>query len=152
MFNKKESNPQSSPTRRFTDSSSRIETVIGSDVRIKGELTGKANIELRGTFDGTSDIDGLLVVRDGGKVTGEISATNVVVEGAIEGDITAAEKVELRPSARVTGDIQAGSIAIAAGSFFEGKVQMKEKEAVSFKEKRTPSVSQAKPASLKPSS
>lgn len=131
--------PGPSPTRRFTDEAN-IETVIGRGVKIEGQVDGRTNIELFGQIQGTCVLEGLLVVRTEGTFRGDITATSLVVEGKVHGNVIAREKVELRPSCQVTGNIEASSVAIAEGSFFEGEVHMKGQEGgqarVSFQEKR----------------
>ena len=46
------------PKRRFTDRRT-VTTVIGADVRFVGDVTGKTNIEIRGTLEGSCRIEGL---------------------------------------------------------------------------------------------
>ena len=128
-----------STTRRFTDQSGTTSTVIGKGIHVKGEITGSAPIEVWGSIEGKAGTEGLFWVREGGKVGGEIAATNIVVEGSVEGTISAKEKAELRSNCKVRGDLTAKTIAIAEGSFFEGRVHMGGAEAaqqISFKEKR----------------
>ena len=125
--------------RRFTDQSSTASTVIGKGIHVKGEITGSAPIEVWGSIEGKAGTDGLFWVREGGQVGGEIAATNIVVEGQVDGTISAKEKAELRSNCKVEGDLTAKTVAIAEGSFFEGRVHMGGgggKPQVSFKEKR----------------
>ncbi len=130
-----------SPNRRFTDaeSSGKTTTVIGQGIHVQGEITGSASIEVWGSVEGISGTEGLFWIREGGKVNGEIAATNVVVEGQVEGRITAEKKVELRPTCKVRGDVAAKTIAMAEGAFFEGRISMDgegEPRRIYFKEKR----------------
>ena len=111
-------------TRRFTDQASTASTVIGKGIHVKGEITGSAPIEVWGSIEGKAGTEGLFWVREGGKVDGEIAATNIVVEGKVEGTISAKDKAELRSNCKVQGDLSAKTVAIAEGSFFEGRVQM----------------------------
>lgn len=128
-----------SNSRRFTDQSSTASTVIGKGIHVQGEITGSAPIEVWGSIEGKAGTEGLFWVREGGKVGGEIAATNIVVEGKVEGTIQAQEKAELRSNCRVEGDLSAKTVAIAEGSFFEGQVKMGSSGGSSqstFKEKR----------------
>jgi cytoskeletal protein CcmA (bactofilin family) len=127
------------PSRRFTDEVEALETVIGANTRLKGSLQAKKNVEVQGTLQGNCRIDGLLWIRPGGTVKGDVSATNVVVEGQIQGNIQAKKRVELRSGCTMKGDIEASSVAIAEGSFFEGKVNMRsldDTQPVTFEGKR----------------
>lgn len=123
-------------SRRMTDQSGTSSTVIGKGIHVKGEITGSAPIEVWGSIEGKAGTEGLFWVREGGEVGGEIAATNIVVEGKVEGTISAREKAELRSNCKVEGDLTAKTVAIAEGSFFEGKVHMGGGSPQSFKEKR----------------
>jgi cytoskeletal protein CcmA (bactofilin family) len=104
------------------------QTVVGKGICIRGEITGSAPIEVWGTIEGISGTEGLFCVREGGKVGGEIAAAQVIVEGRVEGKISAEQKIELRPTCNVQGNLAAKTVAIAEGAFFEGKVSMGRRE------------------------
>jgi cytoskeletal protein CcmA (bactofilin family) len=138
--------PQNQPTgprqrRRFTDGEVACETIVAAGVSILGELRGRSGIELKGTIEGIIDVEGLLWLRPGARVTGNISAIDVLVEGEVVGDISAREKIELGATSRVIGDLRAQALAIADGGFFEGHITMAgspgAREAVTFQEKRS---------------
>jgi len=120
-----------------------MDTVIGPQVRFQGEIAGRTNLEIRGQLEGTAEIEGLVVLRKEGRCRGQIKATSALLEGALEGTVEAAEKIELGSTARVTADLRARSVAIAEGSYFQGKVQMEAgestaKEGLAFEERRKP--------------
>jgi len=99
-------------------------TVVGKGIRIQGEITGSAPIEVWGTIEGVSGTEGTFRVREGGKVGGEIAAAQVVIEGRVDGKISAEHKIELLPTCHVQGNIAAKKVAISEGAFFEGTVSM----------------------------
>jgi cytoskeletal protein CcmA (bactofilin family) len=131
---------QSVPARRFTDSVDRYATVIGPSTSIRGELTGGDSVDLAGTLEGDSRVEGHFRVREGARVSGRIEAASLLVAGEIKAPALVAEKIEVRASARVEGDLHARVIAIAEGAVFEGGVHMRGGEAgsgpTSFKEQR----------------
>ncbi len=132
-----------SSARRFTDSATGDTTVIGQGIHVKGEVTGSASIEIWGSLEGKAGTEGLLWVREGGTVQGEVAASNVVVEGEVRGKIHAQDKAELRSKCKVEGDLAAKTVAIAEGAFFEGGIRMSGQAAgkpkqTSFQEKRKP--------------
>lgn len=102
-------------------------TVLGRGIKVRGDITGAAPIEIWGSLEGTAGTEGVVTVRPGGKVNGQIAATDVMVEGRVEGKIHARRKLELRDKCEVKGDISAAKVAIDEGSFFEGKVEMGKK-------------------------
>ena len=99
-------------------------TLIGKGIKITGEITGAASIEVYGEVDGTAGTEGTFRVREGGKVSGEVAARHVIVDGDLRGQIAAEQKIELHSSCKVRGDIEAKSVAIAEGALFEGSVKM----------------------------
>lgn len=99
-------------------------TLIGKGIKIKGEITGAASIEVYGEIDGTAGTEGTFRVREGGKVDGEVAARNVIVDGQLTGQISAEQKIELHSACKVKGDIVARSVAINEGAHFEGSVKM----------------------------
>jgi len=117
-------------------------TVVGPGTRIRGELTGDDPVDLGGTLEGDSRVTALYRVRAGGRVTGNVTAGSLVVEGELSGATLAAGKVEIGATARVRADIRARTVAIAEGAFFDGQVHMEGRDAegpegpVRFREKR----------------
>ena len=138
---KPESTDTEHPLRRFTDETERLETVISSETHLKGNLETASSLELRGTIEGDCAIGGILWVRQGGGITGAITVEAAVLEGEVRGNIQAKERVELRSGSSLRGNIDAGSLAIAEGAFYKGKVKMTSPETsgpTTFQEKRKP--------------
>lgn len=98
---------------------------IGKSVIIKGELSGSEDLYLDGQVEGSITLKGnSLTVGPNGKVKASIEAKGVVVQGKLEGNVQASERVELRKSAVVTGDIATQRISIEEGAFLKGKVDI----------------------------
>ena len=127
--------------RRFSDVEDGYDTIIGEKVTITGEVHGACNVELRGTLEGHIEIEGFLRLRQGGRIVGDVSAGNVIIEGDVRGAVRAHEKAELRSACHVEGDLIAESVAIAEGGHFDGKITMagrgESRQEVSFQEKRS---------------
>lgn len=66
----------------------------------------------------------------------DISAKAVVVNGAVVGNVTASEVVEIEATGSVTGDIKAPRLAIADGGYFHGRVEMSLLESHPLAERR----------------
>jgi cytoskeletal protein CcmA (bactofilin family) len=98
---------------------------IGKSVYIKGELSGSEDLYLDGQVEGSIALKGnSLTVGPNGQVKGSVEAKGVVVQGKLEGNIQASERVELRKSAIVTGDITTQRISIEEGAYLKGKVDI----------------------------
>jgi cytoskeletal protein CcmA (bactofilin family) len=104
----------------------RITSVLGAGIIWQGDIEGSGGVRVEGTFEGKITLKGLLVVGETGKVTCEnVTATNVIVAGAIKGNITA-RKVEIRSSGRVWGDIITTAFATEEGAFLRGQIRMED--------------------------
>lgn len=101
------------------------QAVIGGSIRIRGEVAGDEDLVIEGRVDGSVDLDqNAVTVGPDGDVTADITGRVITVEGHVEGDLTADEKIVLRSSARVEGDIRAPRVVLEDGARFRGGVQM----------------------------
>ena len=104
----------------------RITSVLGVGTIWQGSISGTGGVRVEGTFEGQITLKGLLVVGETGKVTCEnVRAANVIVAGAVKGNITA-QKVEIRASGRVWGDIVTTAFATEEGAFLRGQIRMED--------------------------
>jgi cytoskeletal protein CcmA (bactofilin family) len=100
--------------------------VLGAGIIWQGSIVGSGGVRVEGAFEGKIALKGLLVVGETGKVTCEnIRAANVIVAGAVKGNITA-HKVEIRSSGRVWGDITTIAFATEEGAFLRGQIRMED--------------------------
>jgi cytoskeletal protein CcmA (bactofilin family) len=100
--------------------------VLAAGVIWQGNISGSGGVRVEGTFEGQIALKGLLVVGETGKVTCEnIRASNVIVAGAVKGNITS-QKVEIRSSGRVWGDIVTTAFATEEGAFLRGQIRMED--------------------------
>ena len=98
---------------------------IGKSVVIKGELSGSEDLYLDGQVEGSIALKGnSLTVGPNGSVKASVEAKGVVVQGKLEGNVQASDRVELRKSAVVTGDIATQRISIEEGAYLKGKVDI----------------------------
>lgn len=96
------------------------ETTFQSMLRIDGHLTGRVTSE-----------NGTLIVGSSGRVDANIMVLAAAINGTVNGDIIALEKVELGRTARVMGNIQTPRLVIEDGATFEGScAMMKAQEAL----------------------
>lgn len=95
-------------------------TVIGRDAKIKGEMTFEQSARILGTFEGKIIAKGDVQVGEGAVCRASVEATTVMVDGLIEGDVLARERVELTAKARVKGDLCAAALVVADGASFVG--------------------------------
>jgi cytoskeletal protein CcmA (bactofilin family) len=104
----------------------RITSVLGAGLIWQGSINGSGGVRVEGIFEGRIALKGLLVVGETGKVTCEnVRAVNVIVAGAVKGNITA-QKVEIRSTGRVWGDIVTTGFATEEGAFLRGQIRMED--------------------------
>jgi len=95
-------------------------TVIGPDTHIKGEMVFDSTARILGTFEGRIVAKGEVQIGEGAACKASVEGTNVIVDGVIEGDVTARERVQLNTRARVIGDVTATTLVVAEGASFVG--------------------------------
>ena len=112
---------------------------LGKSVVIKGELSGSEDLTLYGQMDGSVKLpDHTLTIGPHADIRAEIAAKAVVIMGAVTGNVTAGDKVEIHATGSVTGDIVAPRIAIAEGGGLKGRVEMRRPSEQSAPDKRHP--------------
>jgi cytoskeletal protein CcmA (bactofilin family) len=111
--------------RTIEEEKERTITVFGEKTRFRGVLRFTEELHIAGSFDGTIDAQGALVVRKGASCsTDYIKAASIIVEGRIHGDMTAGDRIEMRSGSFVQGNITTSRLRIADGVSFEGSVDM----------------------------
>jgi cytoskeletal protein CcmA (bactofilin family) len=55
-------------------------------------------------------------------VQGEIRVPHAVINGQVQGDVHASERLELAPQARITGDVRYRTLEMAAGAQVNGRM------------------------------
>jgi cytoskeletal protein CcmA (bactofilin family) len=120
--------PQSPVRRAASDSKSagRLIMNLGTSIVIKGDLIASEDLTLYGNMEGTVTLEGghTLTIGRFADIRAEIDAKAVVVQGAVTGNITAREKVEIQTTGSVSGDVHAPRLAIADGASLRGKVDV----------------------------
>lgn len=127
-------------SRAVTDSESmardikegRLSGFVGHGTILSGDTNFQAMLRVDGQLVGTVTSDsGTLLVGTNGQVDANVSVASAIVNGVINGDIIASEKIQLGRTARVVGNIQTPRIVIEDGAVFEGSCAMlKSREAV----------------------
>lgn len=101
-----------------------IETFIGPDTILNGNLSTDKTIRIDGKMTGNIEKSAGVILGDSSFVKGNINSVFVIISGAVEGNISAAESIELLNKSKVTGNIETKMISINEGAVFEGKSTM----------------------------
>lgn len=121
--------------------------MIGPSIEIKGTVSGDEDLVVQGKVEGTIDLGSHQVtVGQSGRVTADIKAQVVNIDGEVAGDLTGGEKVVISKSGRVRGNIVAPRVTLEDGAIFKGSIDMDPGEAESSKV----SLASSKPAAAVP--
>ncbi len=104
---------------------SAITTLIAEGTVIRGDVEFTGGLHLDGLIEGAISAEGagaVLTLSEKGRVSGEIRASNAVINGAVQGDIIVAERLELASAARVQGNVFYKVLEMAAGAQVNGKM------------------------------
>jgi cytoskeletal protein CcmA (bactofilin family) len=107
------------PSRNAETSLISIGTIIRGDVRFTGTLHLDGRIEGAVIGEGSS---ALFTLSEHGQVQGEVRVPHAMINGQVNGDIYASERLELAPQARVIGDVRYNSLEMAAGAQVNGRM------------------------------
>jgi len=111
-------------TPKVPDSAGEM-TLIGKSVVIKGQISCSEDLYIDGQVEGVIDPKGhRLTIGPNGRVKANVNACTVVVQGKLEGDIIASDRVDLRQSAIVMGNIATQRISIAEGAYLKGSINI----------------------------
>ena len=99
-------------------------TILGPDAKFKGELTFDSSAKVLGYIDGSIKSKGKVLIADGSKCKASVAANEVAIEGFIEGNVEASERVEIKKNGRISGDIVASRMTMADGAAIEGHVRI----------------------------
>ncbi len=100
-----------------------FETVLGGNCVIEGKLSSSGNVRIDGTFTGTLDIKGNVLVGETARINADVDARNISIAGAVRGNVTG-NKVQLLRTGRIWGDINASALTMEEGAFIDGKITM----------------------------
>jgi cytoskeletal protein CcmA (bactofilin family) len=97
---------------------------LGSGLKVRGEISGNEDLYVDGETQGRITLaDGRLTIGPKGHVQADIEARDIVIEGAVQGNVKARESVYLGPSSRVQGSVLTKRIGIDDGALLRGKVE-----------------------------
>lgn len=105
----------------------KVETLVGEGTSVAGDMTFSGGLHVDGIVRGNiiaanGDNMALLVVGEHGRIEGEVHVPQVVISGAVVGDVRAAESIELAPNSHVSGNIYYTRIEMAMGASVNGQL------------------------------
>ena len=119
----------STPHRVPPDADSRNTATIGKAVRVVGQIYTKEDLNVDGDVEGTIESqDNKVTIGTTGRVQASVKAREVVIFGQVQGNVEAADKVDIRREAKLVGDITTARISIEDGALFKGSIDIRKPE------------------------
>jgi len=99
-------------------------TILGPDANFKGELSFEKGMRLMGRFEGKVNTPGRLHIAKDAKMAADVDAGAIIVEGEVQGNLSANDRIELKNSARYEGDLKSTKLVVDEGAIFSGHVSV----------------------------
>lgn len=107
--------------RRKSRKSNIVDTVIGTNTIIEGNIIHPKSLRIEGKVIGDIHCEADVHIGKTGHVEPTIIAENVIVAGKVKATVTAQDKVHILPTGTINGNISAASVIIEEGGIFNGK-------------------------------
>ena len=147
---KETSTVSSMPPARFEAETRGGAATIGKAVKVVGQIFSREDLYVDGEVEGTVEaLEHKLTIGPNGTVKATVKAREVVALGNIQGNVEAADKIEIRKDAKLTGDIRTARIIIEDGAYFKGSINIVKPEPAKAAKASGPAA-QAAPASSAP--
>lgn len=112
----------------------KIATVIGKGTEVNGDIrfVGGLHVDgrIHGNINADEDENTALTVSELGKVEGDIRVPNVILNGEVEGNVYASQRVELAPKANVHGTVYYRFLEMAMGAVVNGQLIRSEEDRI----------------------
>jgi cytoskeletal protein CcmA (bactofilin family) len=115
---------QGSNLEENMDNNESPQSVISNDVEIIGTIKGTGSVRIDGKLEGELHCSGDAIIGKSAQIKGNIVVTSATIEGAVNGNITAKDRIEMKSTARVTGDIRAKRLSVEDGVTFIGRSEV----------------------------
>jgi cytoskeletal protein CcmA (bactofilin family) len=100
-------------------------SLIASGTQIRGDVQFSGRLHVDGKIEGSiraDDAAAVLTLSSHAQVVGEIQAPHIIINGSVNGDVTADERLELASNARVEGNVFYKVLEMSAGAQINGKM------------------------------
>jgi cytoskeletal protein CcmA (bactofilin family) len=102
------------------------ESMIGKSLVIKGEITGSESVHIEGTVEGSIVLpDDRVTVGPSGRVSANITAQDIVVQGELTGSCDASDHLYVRREGSFCGDAVTGRISVEDGAYLTGTIDIR---------------------------
>jgi len=125
---RRETNTMSSPARSFESEPTSIRSgsaALGKNVTVKGQIFAREDLTIDGEVEGTVEChEHRLTIGPNARVQASLKAREIVIQGSIQGNVDASEKIDIKKEAKLVGDIKTSRIVIEDGAYFKGSIDI----------------------------
>jgi len=100
------------------------QTILGPTLEIEGEIEGDEDLVIQGKVKGKIESKKGLTVDATGEVEAMVTTKSMSVSGALTGDVSASDSIEITKGGKVIGDLKSPRVIIADGAKFKGHIEM----------------------------
>jgi len=121
--------PAPTPTAPVLPAAPRAGTAIGRAVTIIGDIQSNEDLYVDGEVQGRIEVrDCRLTVGPNGRAKSHVRAREVIIQGQVQGDVEATQKITIRKSGSLVGNIKTTGIIIEDDAYFKGSIDIVRKE------------------------
>jgi cytoskeletal protein CcmA (bactofilin family) len=116
---------QPTPAARPVEPERRSGATIGKAVRIIGDVVTGEDLFIDGEVQGSLEArDAKLTIGPNGKANSGMKAREVVIQGKVQGDVEALQKITIRREGSLIGNIRTAGIIIEDDAYFKGSIDI----------------------------
>lgn len=105
-----------------------VKAFLGEGTKFKGILRFTGSVRLDGLLEGKIITKDTLIVGEKAHIIAELSVGTLISLGKIEGNIVAANKIEIRAKSEIIGNIKTPLLFVEEGASFDGQCEMQNKD------------------------
>ena len=106
------------------DNNTTPQSIISNEVEITGTIKSSGSVRIDGKLDGELQCTGDAIIGKSATIKGNLAVNSVTIEGAINGNVNAKDRIEMKSTARVMGDIKSKRLSVEDGVTFVGKSEV----------------------------
>ena len=99
-------------------------TTIGKDVTLVGDFITADTLEVRGTLKGDVVSETKIHIAEGGSLNGDVKATDILVDGQVDGRIVISNIAEISDTGSMQGALEVKTLVTNPGSYFDGRLSI----------------------------
>jgi cytoskeletal protein CcmA (bactofilin family) len=94
-------------------------------VTVKGQIFAREDLTIDGEVEGTVEChEHRLTIGPNARVQAGLKAREIIIQGSIQGNVDATDKIDIKKEAKLVGDIKTSRIVIEDGAYFKGSIDI----------------------------